>query len=55
MKIRSVKINNKRKMFEVNTSSRKYLFPFSKSVDQLVSLLQILDCEVDLLVRAKSG
>jgi hypothetical protein len=32
MKIRSVKLNNKRKMFEVNTSSRKYLFPFSKSV-----------------------
>jgi hypothetical protein len=32
MKIRSVKLNNKRKMFEVNTSSRKYFFPFSKSV-----------------------
>lgn len=28
---------------------------YSKSVDQLVSLLQILDCEVDLLVRAKSA
>ena len=27
----------------------------SKSVDQLVSLLQILDCEVDLVVRAKSA
>ena len=26
---------------------------YSKSVDQLVSLLQILDCEVDLVVRAK--
>jgi hypothetical protein len=28
---------------------------YSKSVDQLVSLLQIWDCEVDLLVRAKAG
>ena len=28
---------------------------YRKSVDQLVSLLQILDCEVDLLVRAKSA
>jgi predicted XRE-type DNA-binding protein len=26
---------------------------YSKSVDQLVSLLQVLDCEVDLRVRAK--
>jgi hypothetical protein len=28
---------------------------YTKSVDQLVSLLQVLDCEVDLLVRAKSA
>jgi hypothetical protein len=28
---------------------------YSKSVDQLVSLLQVLDCEVDLLVRKKSA
>lgn len=28
---------------------------YSKSVDQLVSLLQVLDCEVELLVRAKSA
>ncbi len=28
---------------------------YSKSVDQLVSLLQILDCEVDLVVRTKSA
>ena len=28
---------------------------YSKSVDQLVSLLQILDCEVELVVRAKSA
>jgi hypothetical protein len=28
---------------------------YRKSVDQLVSLLQILDCEVDLVVRAKSA
>jgi hypothetical protein len=28
---------------------------YSKSVDQLISLLQIMDCEVDLLVRAKSA
>ena len=28
---------------------------YSKSVDQLVSLLQILDCEVDLVVRARSA
>lgn len=28
---------------------------YSKSVDQLVSLLQVMDCEVDLLVRAKSA
>ena len=27
----------------------------SKSVDQLVSLLQILDCEVELVVRARSA
>jgi len=28
---------------------------YEKSVDQLVSLLQILDCEVDLVVRSKSA
>jgi DNA-binding TFAR19-related protein (PDSD5 family) len=28
---------------------------YEKSVDQLVSLLQILDCEVELVVRAKSA
>lgn len=28
---------------------------YSKSVDQLVSLLQILDCDIDLVVRAKSA
>ena len=28
---------------------------YKKSVDQLVSLLQVLDCEVDLIVRAKSA
>jgi hypothetical protein len=31
MKIRSVKLNNKRKMFEVNTASKKYAFPYIKS------------------------
>lgn len=28
---------------------------YDKSVDQLIALLQILDCEVDLVVRAKSA
>ena len=28
---------------------------YHKSLDQLVALLQILDCEVDLIVRAKSA
>ena len=28
---------------------------YSKSMDQLVSLLQILDCEVELVVRARSA
>ena len=28
---------------------------YPSSVDQLVSLLQILDCDVDLVVRAKSA
>src|SRR5438128_11127854 len=28
---------------------------YRKSVDQLVSLLQILDCDFDLVVRAKSA
>jgi hypothetical protein len=28
---------------------------YEKSVDQLVSLLQVLDCEVDLVVRSKSA
>jgi len=28
---------------------------YQKSVDQLVSLLQVLDCDVDLVVRAKSA
>lgn len=28
---------------------------YRKSVDQLLSLLQILDCDVDLVVRAKSA
>lgn len=31
MKIRSVKFNNKSKMFEVNTASKKYVFPYAKS------------------------
>jgi hypothetical protein len=31
MKLRSVKFNNKRKMFEVNASSKKYVFPYIKS------------------------
>jgi hypothetical protein len=31
MKIRSVNFNNKRKAFEVNTASKKYAFPYSKS------------------------
>jgi hypothetical protein len=31
MKIRSVKFNNKRKMFEVSTASKKYVFPCAKS------------------------
>lgn len=28
---------------------------YEKSVDQLVSLLQVLDCDVDIVVRAKSA
>ena len=28
---------------------------YKKSVDQLVSLLQLLECDVDLVVRAKSA
>jgi hypothetical protein len=28
---------------------------YAKSVDQLVSLLQVLDCDVDLVVRAKTA
>ena len=28
---------------------------YEKSVDQLVSLLQVLDCDIDLVVRAKSA
>ena len=28
---------------------------YKKSVDQLVSLLQVLDCQVDVVVRAKSA
>ena len=28
---------------------------YTKSVDQLVSLLQVLDCDVDLVVRAQSA
>ena len=28
---------------------------YTKSVDQLISLLQVLDCEVDLRVRAKTA
>lgn len=31
MKIRSVKFNNKSKMFAVNTASKKYVFPYAKS------------------------
>ena len=28
---------------------------YTKSIDQLLSLLQVVDCEVDLVVRAKSA
>jgi hypothetical protein len=31
MKIRSVKFNNKRKMFEIDAASKKYVFPYVKS------------------------
>lgn len=31
MKIRSVKVNNKRKVFEVSAASKKYVFPYTKS------------------------
>src|ERR1700756_468681 len=30
MKIRSVSFNNKRKIFEINTASKKYVFPYIK-------------------------
>ncbi len=122
MKIRSVRINTRRKAFEITTSARRLLIPFAKvdpkptpanpavrayvdkeigsegfgyvlrsgregavhieqvleynrrlgtsatqfyrlldqtnyrkSVDQLVSLLQILDCDVQLVVRSKTA
>ena len=116
MKIRSVTHNNRRKVFEVRTSARTLVFPFSKaeltptiqdptylrdlllyrltleaqkrvaesplskreimrrlgtsaaqlyrlldqtnyrkSVDQLLVLLQVLNCDVDLVVRTKTA
>jgi len=47
MKIRSVKLNNKRKMFEIKTSSRTYGFPFSKSSPSPTSENPIKTARVD--------
>ena len=74
MKIRSVRHNNRKKVFEVGTSTKKLVFPFSKaeptptaedpvldptnyrkSVDQVLALLQVLNCDVDLVVRTKTA
>lgn len=70
MKMRSVKHNNRKKAFEIKASNRMLLFPYSKldlqpraddpidrvyvDNDQLLSLLHILDCDVDLVVRART-
>ena len=71
MKIRSIRHNNRKKVFEVGTSTKTLVFPFSKaaptpttedpvtelsvdcrkSVDQLLALLQVLNCDVNLVGR----
>jgi len=111
MKIRSVRSNNRKKVFEIRVGTRSLVFPYAKadpqptpddpvsrvfvdkelgqegftyfldsgrtgtrlgtsatqlyrlldqtnyrkSVDQVLSLLQVLDCDVDLVVRAKTA
>lgn len=47
MKIRSVTFNNRRKTFEVKTSSRTYVFPFSKSVPAPTSDNPVKQVRVD--------
>ena len=47
MKISSVKLNNRRKMFEIKTSSRSYAFPFSKSSPSPTSENPIKKARVD--------
>ena len=48
MMIRTVTHNSRKKAFEIKTNYRK-------SVDQLLALLQVLDCEIDLVVREKTA
>jgi hypothetical protein len=47
MKIRSVKLNNKRKVFEVKTSSRTYPFPFSKAAPRPTTENPVQQIHVD--------
>ncbi|HEX6853476.1 MAG TPA: hypothetical protein VF139_18920 [Candidatus Polarisedimenticolaceae bacterium] len=58
MKIRRVTIHRRRKAFEVGTSPAQLYRLLdttnqSKSVDPMLRLLQALDCEVELVVRAR--
>ncbi len=58
MRIRSVTANARRKAFEVVVPGKTHTFPqtnYGKTVDQLLRFLNVLDCDVELVVRAKAA
>ena len=57
MKIRSARHNNRRKTFEAQKQFYRLLDQTNcrKSVDQMLAFLQVLDCDVELVVRAKTA
>ena len=57
--IRTVTANNRQKAFAVVERGKTYRLldqtNYRKSMDQVLSLLTVLDCDVDLVVRARTA
>ena len=47
MKIRSVKLNNRKKAFEITTSARTFQFPYSKAVPRPSTSDPIIEVSID--------
>jgi hypothetical protein len=48
VKITSVTANNRKKAFEVTTRRGQWLFPYGRA-------LQVLDCEIEVIVRKRTA